>query len=458
MVDYVLDFERHGELRVNLVMQRMKRIALAWILVSCGLSVIWGYVIQTDHSIEMVDYKGVYYDTRCLLQHIDTFKEGEPLRAFLNDAGVRAPLSIAQRKILERNIYFPTTLILIAPIAMLPWGISHLLWMGLTAGCISIAAFLMWKAGGVDAPVISCSLICLLLANCEVLFGTGNLAGVAISLCIVASWCLISERIVLIGILCLAVSLAIKPHDAGWVWLYFLLAGGIYRKRALQTLLVTLGMAVPAILWVSSIAPNWLSELHSNLLEVAGADGLSNPALISITGLTANMVIDIQSIVSVFRDEPHFYNIVSYLLCGAMLLIWSFYTLRSKFSPQNAWLALAAVVPITIIICYHRPYDAKLLLLTVPACAILCAEGGPIGRLALLVNIAGFVLTSDITLAVLSNIYKNSSISSIAGVWGKILTVLVVRPAPLVLLAMAIFYLWVYSRRACILPAVIKST
>ena len=52
----------------------------------------------------------------------------------------------------------------------------------------------------------------------------------------------------LAGILCMAVSLAIKPHDSGLVWFYFLLAGGVYRKRALQTLAVTVLLALPAIL------------------------------------------------------------------------------------------------------------------------------------------------------------------------------------------------------------------
>jgi hypothetical protein len=35
----------------------------------------------------------------------------------------------------------------------------------------------------------------------------------------VAAWCFIKGRFIPAGILCLAVSLAIKPHDAGLVWL-----------------------------------------------------------------------------------------------------------------------------------------------------------------------------------------------------------------------------------------------
>jgi hypothetical protein len=34
------------------------------------------------------------------------------------------------------------------------------------------------------------------------------------------------------------------------------------------------------------------------------------------------------------------------------------------------------------------------------------------------------------------------------GISGKMLTVLLTRPVPLILLAMCIFYLWIYARRA----------
>jgi hypothetical protein len=100
-----------------------------------------------------------------------------------------------------------------------------------------------------------------------------------------------------------------------------------------------------------------------------------------------------------------------------------------------------------MLVTYHRPYDAKLLLLTVPACAMLWAEGGPIGWIALIVNTAGFVLTGDIPLAILVILTNNLHVGT-AGIFGQILTVVLTRPASLILLVMSIFYLWAYVRRA----------
>jgi len=395
----------------------------------------------------MIDFKGTFYAARCVIQHSDPYKDGEPLRAYLAEQNDHSLPSDVLRQALSQNIYLPTTFIFIAPFALLPWALGHLLWMILSAGSLLLAAFLMWNRGSKYSPLISGTLICFLLANCEAVLATGNPAGLVVGLCVVAVWCLIEERFVPAGIVCLAVALAIKPHDAGLVWLYFLLAGVPHRRRALQTLLITVVLVLSAFLWVSHVAPYWMQDWHSNLSAISAPGGINDPRPASVTGNIAGMVIDLQAAISVFWDLPRIYNPASYLICGALLLAWTIRTLRSRFSRRGAWLALAAVVPLTMLVTYHRPYDAKLLMLTIPACAILWAEGGPIRWIALAVNTAGLVLTGDIPLAVLGILANNLHVST-AGIYGKVLTVLLMRPASLILLVMGVFYLWEYLRRA----------
>jgi len=427
-------------------MTRTRRIALALILLSGVLPVIWGFFPERPIPGGMLDFKGVYYGERCLLQHSDPYQEGEPLRVYQAEGHPLRPAEEGLRQNLTWYIYLPTAFLFIAPFAMLQWGPAHLLWMILMSISLMLAAFLMWEFGADYAPVISGGLVCLVLANSEMVLATGNPAGIVVGLCAAAVWCFLKERFMPAGILCLAVSLAIKPHVAGPVWLYFLLAGGVYRKRALQTLVVTVALAVPSIVWVSHVAPRWTGELHYNLLAVSepgrnSDPGPANPVYVS----GPSMIIDLQSAISIFRDDPRIYNPVSYLVCGALLLVWSVFTLRSQFSPRRAWLALAAVVPLTMLATYHRPYDAKLLLLTVPACAMLWAGGGLIARLALLFNTAGLVLTSDIPLTVLMILAKSLHIST-DRLPGQLITDVLMRPTPLILLAMSVFYLWVYVR------------
>jgi len=426
-------------------MQRMRWIALFWLLLSCGISILWASLLNPSKPDWMGDFKGVYFDTRCLFQRDDPYKEGEPLRLYEAEEGRALPDALGLRQVLTLDVYLPTVSVFVAPFAMLAWGPAHLLWTIVTAGCLLAAAFLMWGAGADHAPAVSCVLICFLLANSEAMFGSGNSAGIAVGLCMVAAWCFLKERFVPVGILCLAASLCIKPHDACLVWLYFLLAGAANRKRALQTLLVTAVLGLSSVLWVTHVAPNWMNELHSNLVAASAPGGLSNPNPDSVSGGSVGMVINLQAAISVFRIDPKIYNSASYLVCGALLLAWLIRTLRLRFSERGAWLALAAVVPLTMLVTYHRPQDAKLLLLTVPACAMLWAEGGPTGWIALLVNTAGIVLTADIPMAILLVFAKGLHLP-VEGLWGKVLTLLLMHPASLILLVMGVFYLWVYVR------------
>ena len=246
-----------------------------------------------------------------------------------------------------------------------------------------------------------------LLANSELLIVCGNVAGLVISLCVIAVWCFFRERFVWLGIVCLAISLALKPHDTGMVWLYFLLAGGIYRKRALQTLLATAVIGLPALLWIWVAAPHWLQEMRFNLQTFSAHGGINDPGLASSGGHGLDMLISLQTVFSVFWDNPRFYNLASYLVCAPLLLVWACVTLRSRRSPRSFWLGLATIAALSMLPVYHRQLDAKLLMLTVPACAMLWSEAGVTARLALLVNGVGLLLIGDLPWAILLALMSN---------------------------------------------------
>jgi hypothetical protein len=265
---------------------------------------------------------------------------------------------------------------------------------------------------------------------------------------VIAVYCFFRERFAWLGVLCLAISLALKPHDGGAVWLYLLLAGGMQRRRALQTLGVAAVLGAVAMLWISQVSPHWLREWHANLTTISQPGHTSDPGAVTAQELGATgTVIDLQSVVAVFRNDAGVYNPVAYGICGVMLLVWVWVTVRRHISRDAPWLALAAVVPITMLATYHRPYDAKLLLLAIPACAMLWAKGGKLGGAALVVTSAAALLTSDLPISILLvlNAWLRPSISTMSG---KFEVLVLTRAPSLVLLAMAVFYLWVYARRA----------
>ena len=361
----------------------------------------------------MTDLGELYYGARCAMQHIDPYDPSAVLREFTAAGGSFRSDAVgeeANRIGVTNCINLPTGLFLAIPFALLPWGLAQGLWVVLLAGLLVMAAWLTWDLGGSASPAVWVCLAGFVLANCELALTGGNTASIAVSTCVIAAWCFLKDRFAPVGAVLLAVGLVLKPQDAGFVWLYFLLAGGVQRKRALQTLAVAGILGVCAAIWIAPSSPHWVQELHRNVSVELVHGGISDPGPSGLLSRNTGELIDLQTAVSIFRDDPGFYNPISYALGGLLILIWAFAVLRRRFSAEDAPFALAAIAVLTLLPVYHRTYDAKLLLLTIPACALLWAEKGTRRWIALVLTSAGILVTSDIPLAILLRLTRGCPI------------------------------------------------
>lgn len=427
-------------------MRRERLDGLYLLLLGSLVFLLLGFALESTAPGPLADFKTLYFPARCLVENHDPYLVSEVARVYTTEGGDRSSDTAIVRQIATQNVYPPTVFLFTALLAILPWGPAHTIWLALTAASFILASFLIWDLGADYSPVLSGALAGFVLANSEVLLITGNAAGLVVSLSAVAVWCFIRERFVPAGMLCLAISLAIKPHDSGLVWLYFLLAGGVYRKRALQTLLMTGVIGLPGVLWVWRVAPHWMQELQFNLQAFSVHGGINDPGLASTGGRGLDMLISLQTAISMFWDDPRIYNPASYAICAVPVLIWALVTFRSRSSPERAWLAIAAIAPLTMLPVYHRQLDAKLLLLTIPGCAMLWAAGGLGGRIAVLINTAGFVATGDIPWAIFSSLISRMH-KQLPRPLASIPIDAQMFAVPLVLLLMGIFYLCAYMRR-----------
>lgn len=417
-----------------------------------------GYLYEHFSPSSMADFRGQYYGARCLLQHDDPYREADLRHVFQGEHEDYAASPEGYHSIVTLYVNLPASFLLSTPFALLPWGPAHFLWMIAIAASMILAAFLMWNLGVDAAPAASGGLIAVFLAGSELLIEIGNAAGIVVSLCVIAVWCFLKNRFIPVGVLCFALSLAIKPHVAGLIWLFFLLAGGLYRKRALQTLAVTAVLSLSAVLWVWCVAPHWITELETNLHTISVHGNLNDPGPASLDPQRHGAIsISLQTAVSVFRDDPRFYNPITYLICAPLLLIWAITTLRRRFSQENAWLALAAIAALSMLPLYHRLHDTGLLLLVFPAFALLWSRGGVTAWLALLFTSAGAVMTSDIPVQWLA-IHSARLLATTSGLSSQLLTLVLARPVPLVLLVMGSFYLWAYVRHTSVSTAYTIST
>ena len=414
------------------------------LLLGAVMFLVIGIAWSRISPIAMGDFKVVYYSSRCLLQHGDPYSERDVLRVYRAEG--REPLSEPEldRQVKTRFFYPPTAFTFTVPFALMGYGAGHLIWMFLSSGCLILAAVLMWDLAADFAPMTAGAFLGLFLVNSFWLLMIGNAAGIVVSLSAVTVWCFLRDRFVPAGVLCLAISLALKPHDSGLVWLFFLLAGGTLRKRALQTLLALLVISLPAALWVMHVSPHWMEEMLVNMASFSGVGGIADPGPNGMAGRNMDSLVELQSAVSIFSDNPRIYNSISYGICGVLLVPWVIKTLKIRSSQPRVWLGLAVIAPLSMLPIYHLQHDAKLLLLTIPACSMLWAEGGIVSWLAVSVTGLGIVINGDIFSGIRIMLTRNFFAPQL-DFPGKIQTALFTRPAPLILLVMAFFFLWAYT-------------
>jgi hypothetical protein len=311
---------------------------------------------------------GSYYSAQSLIHHYDPYNPDDVLHIFRAEGGVHSLTNPVTRDVITRYLYPPCTFAVMVPLSFMPWSVAHLFWAFLSSGCLILAAYLAWDLSARDAPLLAGVFIGYLLANSYVVVTISNPSELVVGMCVIAVWCFIRERFVAVGILCMALSIAIKPQVPILVWLYFLFAGGVFRKRALQTLLVTAFVTAPFILWVWIAVPHWSDELHANLLHFSVHGGITDPGPSSPT---ANELVDLQVLISRLYDQPTVYNVASYLVFAPPFLGWLVVSVRNHSSTTKALYALAAIAPLSMLPVYHHFYDTKLLLLTVPALSLL---------------------------------------------------------------------------------------
>ncbi len=423
---------------------------LLWL--GSAIFILLGAAIEFGSPFALIDFKAIYYGARCVIEHQDPYRPSEFLGVYQGDGGTFPPDPVAARSVRQAIsicINLPSSLFLVAPLAMAPWSVAATIWMLLTAASIVLAAFLVWEVASTYAPRLAGGLAFLLLASSELLLVVGNSSGIVVSLCVIAVWCLFRNKFVYLALACLAVGLVVKPQDTGLVWLYFLLAGARNRKRALQAALVAGAIAAAAALWVMPVSPHWAQELHMNLASTSVPGGLNDPGPASLGGHGLGMVVSLQAPLSVVRDDPHFYNPLAWIVCAVLISIWLIdlrrRSRRAQHFSQSNWFLIASLSALTMLPLYHRSYDARLLLLTVPACAMLWRERGRVRLYAALVTGATILCTGDLFSAAVLLLIKNTPL--VARLPGMAIVAIQVFPAPFCLLATSVFYLWIYLRR-----------
>ena len=423
-------------------------LILLGLLVFLSVGLLYGAI-----NIHFIDFNPPYYTARCLLRGVDPYMERNVLAEYKLENPAHSLGLLGARQSAIRSVYPPTTLLLFAPIALLPAGVALPLWLATITSAFVIASYAIWRAGAKYAPALSGVMVCVCVANSEVILSFGNVAGLAVSLCALAAWAFIEEKFVRAGVLALAISLVLKPQDAAFVWVYFMLAGGEHRKRMWQTFAVALALCIPAVIWTTAVSPHWLQEMRANLSQIFSYGDINDPGPHSAQSRGIGMIVNLQTVFSRIRDDSRFYDAATYAIATPLFLAWGWVSRITHRTREHAWLGLAAISALTLMPIYHRLADVPLILLTIPACCILWAEGRTFGKVAAVLTAIGFVLTSELFWLV-AFLAAGKLLANAPRATAFRIANLFALPVPLILTVLGIFYLWAFATRGTLEKAV----
>jgi hypothetical protein len=223
---------------------------------------------------------------------------------------------------------------------------------------------------------------------------------------------------------------------------YFLLQKR-YRARALQAIAAIALLALVASLWmtVHPSSRGWVTELRATLAGSVAPGGIDDPSPANPDSSSmANLQVDASMLFpvgqkSTFSESRHMANLIAWTVTAILIVGWFFGVSRARPTLENDLVAVAAVCCISLLPVYHRLYDTRLLLLTVPALALLLKGRRLVGGAATGLTCLIFLSTNNLYAKLARKIDLFIGSSSV---------IPVERLAPVVVTLLAITYVAMY--------------
>jgi|SRR5579859_1046757 len=312
------------------------------------------------------DLVPVYTGAGCLLSGCDPYDTSQLEQQLFLRGGRAVDLPSWE---IDVPVYPPSTFLAISPLAFIPYHLARVLWFLLNGSLFILSAALVISACSPAYRWLATILGSFILATSGILLVVGQPATLAISLVIISCYLLLRNRFLLFSALLLMVSLAVKPQIGGLIVLYFF-AQRIHRRYAAIAMAGALVLLFSAglILQMHPRSANWRATLRANLSATLSSGGSADPR-------PANQVAigdtNLQSLTSIFFADTRTFNNSAYALFLVLLSAWIMVVPWSNVSREMHYLALAPLAVLSLMPIYHRFYDTRLLVLTVPAVIIV---------------------------------------------------------------------------------------
>jgi Glycosyltransferase family 87 len=390
------------------------------------------------------DFVPVYTGARCLLHGCDPYRTSKLEEQFFQSGGRAADLPSWD---VDVPVYPPSTFLVLSPLALFPFPAARLIWFLLNGSLFVTATALILSLCPSSNRWLATTLGSLVLLSSGILLVLGQPAMFAISLVAIGTYLFARDRALSLGALLYALSLAVKPQIGGLIVLY-LFVRRVHRHYAMIAMAGALAILLSAalILRLHPSSAQWPSTLRSNLTATLDTGGSADPRPGNQQAIGD---INLQALSSIFfADGPRF-NAVAYAVFLLLLACWVIAVWQTNAGPALHFVALGALAILTLTPIYHRFYDTRLLLLTIPAVLIVFQKR----------RILGTVISLFTVLALISVQYRVQEFLLQRAEWQSILQnkfffILLLRQQNLELLVLFCLYLFaILSLRASSSPA-----
>src|SRR5579872_3196527 len=256
----------------------------------------------------------------------------------------------------------PGGLVIMAPVAALPWRLAKITWMVILL--ISFVATVWSLAASASLRLTELRTLAFVAASLALApfhtgLATGNSTILVIGLCTVAIWAMNARYEIASGVL-FGVACAMKPHLGAFLVLYYLAR----RRWRLFTVAVssTAALNLIALLYLYMHGTPWLQDYLNNARGFVTANNIDsfasdNPARFTLI----NLQVPFFSITGNSSSS----NLWAFAVGGILVCGWLYWVVKQgKRLPPL--LVLGTISVIALLPVYHRFYDAALL--AVPLC------------------------------------------------------------------------------------------
>ncbi len=330
-------------------------------------------------SITMSQDFAVYYCCARTWLHGENCYDTETLRQTARDAGGAPEL------LLEDAMNPPTTFVLLASIAWMPWQAAIVTWMCLNLLAITISLIGLLKLSKIHLTLPRKLLLCALiiaLVPMHTAIALGQLS-VVVLMCIVwAIVCDVNKRPYLSGVL-LAIATCLKPQCGVIYFLYFALK---WQWRPLVAGIVTGGLLLTiGVLRLEMFGIDWFASMKTNY-DTFLLGGRGDVSRLSFR----HQFLQFQYPMHVLLGNKFVANAITWSAAGTIGLI--VLLTRQKATRERRIALYATLGIIGLIVFYHRTYDAVLVALPILWAMGTCHAISHRAKIAILILAAPFLV------------------------------------------------------------------